>query len=61
MINRENEDGRKVYCRECGCYVGIIRSAKLMKNLKFICPKCQKKQNKYSNELFNTLFGGGFR
>jgi phage FluMu protein Com len=36
---------REINCCECGKHVGIIRDAKLMVGLKFICPSCHEKMN----------------
>jgi DNA-directed RNA polymerase subunit RPC12/RpoP len=36
---------RKIYCKECGRYVGTIKDAKLMKGLGFVCPHCNTKSD----------------
>ncbi len=61
---------RKIYCRDCGTYVGTIRDAKLMKGLSFICPSCD--EDKYPNysagkssesnyEDWGTILGNMFK
>ena len=37
---------RKIFCVSCGLYLGVIRDAKLMKIIFFLCEKC--KTNKLS-------------
>jgi len=44
-------EGRKIYCMFCGRFVGLIRDAKLMKGLKFVCRDCQKPKS----DLFDVL------
>ena len=41
---------RDIFCNCCGTYVGTLRDAKIIKGLKFVCPKCQSKTKKESNE-----------
>lgn len=63
---------RDIFCNDCGTYVGTIRDAKLMKGLKFICPKCLPDEEEYNNEeglynsndfsnIFNSIFKKGFK
>lgn len=31
---------RDIYCADCGCYLGVIRDAKLKKGLVTLCADC---------------------
>ena len=33
---------RKITCFKCSKYVGVIRDARIIKGLAFICPACQE-------------------
>lgn len=35
---------RKIFCTGCNKYLGDIRDAKLLKGIKFLCPKCEIKR-----------------
>ena len=35
---------REMFCTGCNKYVGEIRDAKLLKGVKFLCPKCETKR-----------------
>lgn len=35
---------RKIFCTGCNKYLGDIRDAKLLKGIKFLCPKCETKR-----------------
>ena len=35
---------RKIFCTGCNKYLGEIRDAKLLKGIKFLCPKCELKR-----------------
>ena len=39
-------EGRKIHCHICGQYVGIIRDAKLMKGIAFLCRDCAQAKTK---------------
>lgn len=59
---------REINCCECGRHVGIIRDAKLMKGLKFICPTCDNHNNnkeddiaRYASGDFADIFGDIFK
>lgn len=58
---------REISCCKCGRHVGIIRDAKLMKGLKFICPSCCVVDEKgdyfkpTDKSDFNDMFGGLFK
>jgi hypothetical protein len=54
------DEGRKIYCMFCGRFVGLIRDAKLMKGLKFVCRYCPKKSKEEEAffQGFNKIFGG---
>lgn len=56
---------RTIYCQGCKKYVGKIRDAKLLKNIVFLCPKCEIKRksailkttyNPYSSVPFFEIF-----
>lgn len=56
---------RKIFCVKCNKYLGEIRDARLLKEIKFLCPKCDTKR--MSSELyqkmnkqtsFGSIFGG---
>jgi len=51
---------RKIFCTECDKYLGEIRDAKLLKGIKFLCPKCDysRKATLEGENMFNTLFKG---
>ena len=53
-------DGRKIYCMFCGRFVGLIRDAKLMKGLKFVCRDCPKKSKEDESfyRILNEIVGG---
>ena len=58
---------RDIHCYVCNKYVGVIRDAKLMKGLKFVCPSCSEvddiKDDYYSSKVpdaFTDLFGDIF-
>lgn len=36
--------GKKIYCAGCNTYLGIIRDAKLRKNIKFLCKNCETRR-----------------
>jgi hypothetical protein len=44
----------------CGRFVGLIRDAKLMKGLKFVCRDCPKKSKEDESfyRIFNEIVGG---
>ena len=46
---------REIKCCRCNKHVGIIRDAKLMVGLKFICPSCDDEYEKGS--LFDDYDG----
>lgn len=68
---------RKIYCNSCSIYVGTIRDASLMKNLKFVCSSCNERQiqrDKFKgqdtfssdgsedfNNIFNNIFNSKFK
>lgn len=31
---------RQIHCIKCSTYLGVIRDARLMKGILFLCPKC---------------------
>ena len=35
---------RKIFCTGCEKYLGEIRDAKLLRGIKFLCPKCDMKR-----------------
>lgn len=35
---------RKIYCTGCSTYLGVIRDAKLRKNVVFLCKNCEIKR-----------------
>ena len=37
-------EGRKIYCKPCGKYLGIIRNATLHKEIVFLCKNCDTKR-----------------
>lgn len=37
-------EGRKIYCKPCSKYLGIIRDAKLHKEIVFLCKNCETKR-----------------
>ena len=37
-------EGRKIYCKPCGKYLGTIRDAKLHKEIVFLCKDCDIKR-----------------
>lgn len=51
---------RKIFCTGCDKYLGEIRDAKLLKDIKFLCPKCddRRKTSSECGNIFNTLFRG---
>jgi hypothetical protein len=58
---------RKIYCCECGQYVGEIRNATLKAGLKYICRTCDlpyTQDNSFSNpnkdfaDIFQDIFNG---
>lgn len=58
---------REINCCQCGKHVGIIRDAKLMKGLKFICPMCDNQSHQrdddiagYTSGNFADIFGDIF-
>ena len=48
---------RAIHCHKCKVYVGTIRDAKLMKGLKFVCPKCDDLHRETNRD---DMFGDGF-
>lgn len=56
---------KKLYCVGCGKYLGIIRDAKLRKNITHLCESCDRifqllkasKKSDYS-DIFKDIFGG---
>ena len=58
---------KKIYCTECNSYLGIIRDAKLRKDIKFLCKNCETKrialelQRKTGGSGMEKLFGGLFK
>lgn len=59
--------GKKIYCAGCATYLGIIRDAKLRKDIKFLCKNCETKrislemQRKTGASDMGDLFGGIFK
>lgn len=62
---------REIYCRECKCYLGVIRDAKLKIGLVHICYLCSctiqwnssekdNKNSKKTDDIFKDIFGKGF-
>jgi hypothetical protein len=45
---------RNIQCNDCGRHVGIIRDAKLMKGLVFVCPTCIK--SKATKDMLDGMF-----
>lgn len=43
-------EDRIIYCNKCGCYLGVIRDAKLKKGMTFACGVCPtaKPREKFS-------------
>lgn len=46
---------REIYCKECGAYLGVIRDAKLRKDLVVLCSNCHgevpyEEPKKYNNK-----------
>jgi len=59
---------RKIYCAGCNKPLGIIRDARLLKDLKFLCSACETKrlalemQRKTKPSMgLEYLFGGIFK
>jgi hypothetical protein len=58
---------RKIYCAGCYKYLGIIRSASLRKDIKFLCKNCETKrvalemQRKSGASGLGDFFGGIFK
>ncbi len=53
---------KTIHCKICGKYVGVIRDAKLIKGLVFICPTCSSEyepitpKDSYVGDLFHDMF-----
>ena len=58
---------RKIYCAGCDTYLGIIRDAKLRKDVKFLCENCEIKrvalemQRKTAGSGMDEIFGALFK
>jgi len=59
-------EGRKIYCKPCGKYLGIIRNATLHKEIVFLCKDCDIKRiaSDLANKVnpknpFDDIFGKG--
>ena len=62
-------EGRKIYCKPCGKYLGTIRNATLHKEIVFLCKNCDtkriasdmmNKRNKTNpKNPFDDIFGKG--
>lgn len=59
-----------IYCSGCKRYLGEIRDGTLMKEISYLCPKCEIKRiasdmakknssNPDFGDLFNGIFSGG--
>lgn len=58
---------RKIYCAGCYAYLGVIRDAKLRKDVNFLCKNCETKrvalemQRKSGASGMDEIFGGLFK
>lgn len=47
----------KIKCTKCDMYLGEIYTAKIMKNIGYICPRCLKpKKDKDMPSFFKDIF-----
>lgn len=60
--------GKEIYCTGCDKHLGIIRDAKLHKDIKFLCKNCETKrvalelQRKTKPSVnLEDMFGGVFK
>lgn len=55
----------KIYCIKCNLYLGNIRDAKLRKDIKYLCEKCNIQREalelKYNNQKESNSFDQYFR
>lgn len=59
--------GKEIFCAGCNKHLGVIRDAKLRKDIKFLCKNCETKrvalemQRKTGGSGMEKLFGGLFK
>jgi len=64
MNTPESDKGRKIHCKPCGTHLGIIRDAKLHKDITYLCSKCETKRlasdwaNKTKPNRYGDIFKG---
>lgn len=59
---------KKIHCAGCNAYLGVIRDAKLRKDVKFLCKNCETKRitlemqrKTRTSASMESLFGGLFK